>query len=246
MTSVSRASISTINAQNETLNQLEQSGDLNAVDLNKLRRKSTLQSQSIQQQQQQQVNQMFHDNQAADQRKMRRVIAEDLEWNLMTIPTLSELCTRTIVKNFSTNPLHDELPLKMRKKVLQQIPVDSIPLKLGSKLIDDEGYWERCCKAKWRVNDVSKYGMSWKRMFFERELKSLIETFIPNKSDLIKLNEILLLGAPYIVKLDVKQLLPPVELEKSDFNLDAEQNQINENDENDSAYDNDKDEEVSL
>lgn len=59
-------------------------------------------------------------------------------------------------------------------------------------------------------------------MFFERELKQIIENFVPNITDASKLNEIVRLGAPYIVKLDVQQLLPPVELEKKEFNLDNE------------------------
>lgn len=159
------------------------------------------------------VNKYFHENNAVDGRKMRRIIAEDPDWNLMTVPLLSELCTKTIVKNFQTHPRHDELPPKYRKKVLQQIPT-TIPLQITSNLVSQEDYWERCCKAKWRVNDVSKYGNSWKRMFFERELKTIIENFVPNRTDPTKLNEILRLGAPYIKKLDVHQLLPPVELEK--------------------------------
>ena len=179
-----------------------------------LRRQSTQLSQ--------QVNKYFHENSAADMRKMRRVIAEDLEWNLMTIPTLSDMCIRVIIKNFHTHPRHDELPAKFRRKVLQQIPVESVPLKLGAQLITDNTYWERCCKAKWRVNDVSKYGHSWKRMYFERELKGIIEGYVPNRTDPTRLHEILKLGAEYVVKMDIKQLLPPVELEKKAFNLDAE------------------------
>jgi hypothetical protein len=179
-----------------------------------LRRQSTQLSQ---------INKNFQENQSADNRKMRRVIAEDLEWNLMTIPSLTDLCTKSIIKNFASYPRHDELPSKFKKIILQQIQVTNVPLKLGSYLISDNNYWERCCKSKWRVNDVSKYGNSWKRMYFERELKKIIEHFVPNKTDQSNLNEILKLGAPYIVKLDIKQLLPPVELEKKEFNLDVEE-----------------------
>jgi hypothetical protein len=178
------------------------------------------------------VNKSFHQNNAVDARKMRRIIAEDPEWNLMTVPLLSELCTKAIVKHFATHPRHDELPSKFRKKVLQQIST-SLPLQLTASLVSEESYWERCCKAKFRVNDVSKYGNSWKRMYFEKELKGLIENFVPNKTDPTKLNELLRLGYAYIVKLEVKQLLPPVELEKKEFNLD------NENDDEDDI---DKDE----
>ena len=85
------------------------------------------------------VNKYFHQNPAADERKMRRIIAEDPEWNLMTVPLLSELCTKVIVNNYHTHPRHDELPLKHRKKVLNQIPT-SLPLKITADLIDSEEY----------------------------------------------------------------------------------------------------------
>lgn len=69
---------------------------------------------------------------------------------------------------------------------------------------------------------MSKYGNSWKRMFFEREIKHLVENFIPNRTEWTKLNEIVRLGAPYVVKLDIQQLLPPIEIEQKEFNLDNE------------------------
>lgn len=39
-------------------------------------------------------------NPAEDFRKMRRIIAEDLDWSLATVPCLSNLCLQCIVKNF--------------------------------------------------------------------------------------------------------------------------------------------------
>ena len=92
------------------------------------------------------MNAEFKKNTALDGRKMRRVIAEDPEWSLITVPLLSELCTKAIVKHFQTHPRHDELPLKYQKKVLDQIPT-SLPLDITSNLISDEKYWERCCKV---------------------------------------------------------------------------------------------------
>ena len=175
------------------------------------------------------VNKYFHQNPAVDERKMRRIIAEDPEWNLMTVPLLSELCTSVIVKNYHIHPRHDELPLKFRKKVLTQIPT-SLPLKITADLIDSEEYWQRCCKSKYRVNDVSRHGNSWKRMYFEREIKSIIENFVPNRTDPSRLNEIVKLGARFIIKLDIQQLLPPVDLEKKEFNLDNEDDEDQEKD----------------
>ena len=93
------------------------------------------------------LNPEFKLNPASDGRKMRRVIAEDPEWSLITVPLLSELCTKAIVKHFEVCPPHDELPLKYQKKVLAQIPT-TLPLEITSSLISDEQYWERCCKVR--------------------------------------------------------------------------------------------------
>ena len=42
------------------------------------------------------------DNPAADLRNMRRIIAEDPEWSLATVPMLAELCVKHIVDNFES------------------------------------------------------------------------------------------------------------------------------------------------
>lgn len=40
------------------------------------------------------------DNPAADMRNMRRIIAEDPDWSLATVPLLVDLCVKHIVDNF--------------------------------------------------------------------------------------------------------------------------------------------------
>lgn len=42
------------------------------------------------------------DNPAADWRNMRRIIAEDPEWSLATVPLMVELCVKHIVQNFES------------------------------------------------------------------------------------------------------------------------------------------------
>ena len=76
--------------------------------------------------------------------------------------------------------------------------------------MDDEGYWERCCKARWEICDVSAYGGGWKRMYFERNLQQIIEHFVPETTDPTELNETLALSASFVKKITVRQLLPPV------------------------------------
>ena len=40
-------------------------------------------------------------NAAADNRSMRRIIAEDPDWSLATVPLLTELCVKHVVDNFA-------------------------------------------------------------------------------------------------------------------------------------------------
>lgn len=86
----------------------------------------------------------------------------------------------------------------------------AIPLKITANLVQEQQYWERCCKARWEICDVSQYGRDWKRMYFERNLQLIVEHFVPETTDPTELNETLPLSANYVKKLDVQQLLPPV------------------------------------
>ncbi|XP_033105007.1 dynein regulatory complex subunit 5-like [Anneissia japonica] len=153
-------------------------------------------------------------NTAMDNRNMRRIIAEDPHWSLATVPLLTELCVTHIVNNFAEHPKLNELLPKYKDKVLEKISTD-LPLPVVAHLVSDEGYWQRRCKATWNVCDVSKYGQSWKRMFFERHVEYIIEHFVPESTEVTQLATTLPLSSPYIWKLDIKQLLPPVKEEQN-------------------------------
>jgi len=150
------------------------------------------------------------DNPAADMRNMRRIIAEDPEWSLATVPLLVELCLKHIVNNFENNSkILNDLLKKHRVKVLEKIST-KLPLMVTANLIEDEGFWKRSCQSNWETCDVSLYGDSWKRMFFEKNFERIIENFVPETTDPTELNETLELSANYIKKLNIRQLLPPV------------------------------------
>ncbi len=104
--------------------------------------------------------------------------------------------------------MNDLLP-KHKLKVLEKIST-KIPIKVTANLVEDEGYWQRCCKATWPICDVSAYGGSWKQMYFERNMQRIIENFVPESTDPTELTETIPLSANYIKKLDIRQLLPPV------------------------------------
>ncbi|CAM2111342.1 unnamed protein product [Caretta caretta] len=153
-------------------------------------------------------------NPAANPRRMRRIIAEDPEWSLAIVPQLSELCLQHIVSNFEKNPVVDYLRPEHQRKVLDRIST-GLPLTVTANLISDEGYWKRCCTERWAVCDVSRYGGSWKRMFFERHLENILKYFIPNTTDPSQVLEVIPLCKEYVRKLEIDQFLPPVKLDQN-------------------------------
>ncbi|XP_067274357.1 dynein regulatory complex subunit 5 isoform X2 [Pseudorasbora parva] len=148
-------------------------------------------------------------NAAAGGQKMRSVIAEDPEWSLALVPLLTTLCLQHIIKHFEENPILDELKPKYKAYVLQRLPT-SLSLNVTANLISDESYWKRCCEGRWHLCDVSTYGNSWKRMFFERHLEGIIELFIPDATDTKTVLDLVPLCRNYVKRLNVSQLLPPI------------------------------------
>lgn len=115
----------------------------------------------------------------------------------------------------SDKPVLNGLHPKDKNKVLEKID-PNIPLEVTAHLVEDEGYWKRCCKNRWQVCDISMYGGSWKRLFFERHLENLIETFIPETTDKAVITNALNLCSRYVKRLNIRQLLPPVKEQKTE------------------------------
>ncbi|XP_075250689.1 dynein regulatory complex subunit 5-like isoform X2 [Convolutriloba macropyga] len=185
-----------------------------------------------------------YDNPAADPRKMRRIIAEDPEWTLATVPLLSELTMENIITNFPQNPILKDvakktppLPAKYQTQILGKLSTE-VPIEITANLIEAEEYWKRCCDDKWPVCDISKYGNSYKRLYFERQLQEMIEAFIPGTTDLSVLKNYLTLVGRFIVRVDVRQLLPPIrEPSKDDGDLSDTGSDAGDVIENDSHFD---------
>ncbi|KAI3385928.1 hypothetical protein SNEBB_005797 [Seison nebaliae] len=151
----------------------------------------------------------FNENPNMDMRNLRRIIAEDLSWNLKTIPTLEQLAIRSIIKDFEVTPMHDELPEKYQEMLAKELPA-TIPLDIVAPIISDESYWEKVCRHMWKTNDVFSHGLSWKRLCFEKRLVDLIENFVPQTTSLDEIQHHLSIGASYIRSLVIRQLLPPI------------------------------------
>ncbi|NXX15983.1 DRC5 protein, partial [Podargus strigoides] len=113
------------------------------------------------------------------------------------------------------NPILDRLLPEHQRKVLERLST-GLPLAVTANLISDEDYWKRCCTERWQVCDVSLYGNSWKRMFFECHLENILKRFIPNTTDPNQVLELIPLCKDYVRKLRVDQFLPPVKVDRKE------------------------------
>ncbi|CAJ1077087.1 dynein regulatory complex subunit 5 [Xyrichtys novacula] len=148
-------------------------------------------------------------NPAEDFRRMRRIVAEDLDWTLVIVPCLSKLCLQSFIRNFEEKPIFEELSPTQRDFVQEGLST-SLPLNLTANLISDGVFWKRCCEERWDLCDVSHYGHSWKRMFFERHMENIIELFIPYSTEEKTVLEMVPLCKNYVKRLNISQLLPPI------------------------------------
>ncbi|XP_065888616.1 dynein regulatory complex subunit 5-like [Dysidea avara] len=153
-------------------------------------------------------------NMKMDPRKMRRIIAEDPEWNLETVSPLTELCIQHLVRSFNERPVLKELLPKHQTLLLSILPTKT-PISITGPLIEEETFWERCCKTRWDLCDVSCYDNCWKRMYFERHLEDTLEKFVPpdlsssmHGDSMKEILALLDLCNPFVKRLDIKQLLP--------------------------------------
>lgn len=119
------------------------------------------------------------------------------------------------------NPILDCLLPEHQRKVLDRLST-GLPLAVTANRVSDEDYWKRRCTECWQVCDISTYGDSWKRMFFERHLQNILKRFIPNTTDPNQVQELIPLCKDYVRKLEVDQFLPPVQVDQKEDLSDTE------------------------
>lgn len=107
------------------------------------------------------------------------------------------------------NPIYEELPASQKDRV-EELLSPSLPLRVTANLLGDGVYWRRCCEQRWAICDISHYGDSWKRMFFEKHLENIIELFIPTVTDPTTVLDMVPLCKDYVKRLEITQLLPPI------------------------------------
>jgi len=75
-------------------------------------------------------------------------------------------------------PNLDEMPPKFVAAITSMLPMD-LDVTISSPLVNDEKYWKRVCVEgqKWTNCEIADHGLSWKQLFFERNLSLELENF---------------------------------------------------------------------
>ncbi len=119
------------------------------------------------------------------------------------------------LKPVAEKPIFEELT-PIQKDFVQERLSTSLHLSVTASLISDGVYWKRCCMQRWDLCDVSHYGHSWKRMFFERHMENIVELFIPDVTNPKTVLEMVPLCKNYVKRLDISQLLPPIKVSQEE------------------------------
>jgi hypothetical protein len=81
-------------------------------------------------------------------------------------------------------------------------------------VVDDEGYWERNCRARWKNCVLNEHGGLWKRMYVERNLAEVIEKLDFTRISPSEFEETLRISAPHTVSLQITQVITHLDLQK--------------------------------
>lgn len=152
--------------------------------------------------------------------QLRQTFPERLEWGDDHCYSLTRLCVESISKNFAKQPVLDKVNGADQDLLLEILPTD-LPLEIVVPLIDEEIYWKR------RYND--EFGMvsqrlyqnwTWKQVFIERKIQTLVEQAEPQYNDENDMDDVLKLCCPYVKRILITQLQmwkPPLNWEKSEY-----------------------------
>ena len=86
---------------------------------------------------------------------------------------VQDLCVHEVARAFHKQSLQ-EVPPSYHAQVINLLPLD-LPLELAGQAIQHEEYWKQRSAARWTNCDPVKHGMSYKQLYFERNLQDTIE-----------------------------------------------------------------------
>lgn len=126
------------------------------------------------------------------------------------IPRLDDICVDRIAKEFNNLLILDEIPNSYIESVVNKIFLNKIPLLPCARLVDSEYFWKCLALEKWDRNiNVAKHGCSWKRLYLEKYVGEMFESYFPSKdnTNINSLLETISAVGPYIHTLIITEKL---------------------------------------
>lgn len=102
-------------------------------------------------------------------------------------------------------PTFADVPVQFVDRIIALLPTN-LPLASTAHVIDNDSYWKRCATERWKNCEVAEHGMSWKRLYFELNLRDALENFSVSEEE-ADLLEIMKLSVNYIYSLHQRQVL---------------------------------------
>jgi len=135
----------------------------------------------------------------------------------LNIPRLDALACRALAAEYHHYPALDEIPPEYLDNVIAMLDPSKIDFAVACQHIRTEKFWKRLAVERWPIVDPKQHGNSWKRLFVERHLSELIESYYPSKdnTNFTQLLEQVEAGKHFVHTLQIKQLLSNLDLAKA-------------------------------
>lgn len=132
----------------------------------------------------------------------------------VSIPRLDDLVIKALAECYHEYPALDTIPPEYLDSVIALLDLSKITFVVAAKHIATEKFWRRMCEERWQLCQLSKYGSSWKRMYVERHLEELLESYYPSQQ---QRNYAILIAEveaaqPFVHALTITQLLSHIDL----------------------------------
>ena len=93
---------------------------------------------------------------------------------------------RVAARNFHKRPFHlNKLPPQIARKISSLLSA-SLDLCIAVRYVQDETFWKKVFDKKYgsAYHKIEQDGLTWKRLFLERHLQHVLESFDPEIDDL--------------------------------------------------------------
>ena len=125
------------------------------------------------------------------------------------VPRLDDICVSFIGSNFNSCPILDSIPSQYICNVVNQIDLSKLLINQASKHVECSKLWERMACERWENCRVELHGSSWKRLYLEKHIEELLESYYPSTDSDINLNRLLesiQCSSPFIHSIKLNQL----------------------------------------